>query len=183
MDNRTGLKRRQYVRAYDKIPIYYEIAGDDEKSLEDSNTWELMIDDMDMRTEENPRLYEILFDINQKLDILVNHLTDKTGFNMPEAREVSIGGGGLSFNCAESFDEGDRLVIKTFLPVYAHVIRLSCEVVRCVPKDDGGFEVAVKFVNLDEGTRDKIIRYIFAKQRKTLRTEKEDGGARGGVKH
>ena len=180
MDNQTGLKRRRYVRAYDKIPIYYELSGDDEKSREDSNTWEFMIDDMDMRTEENPRLYEILFDITQKLDMLVNHLTDKTGFNMPEAREVSIGGGGLSFNCAERFEPGTRLVIKTFLPVYAHVIRLSCEVVRCEPKEDGGFEVAVKFVDLDEGTRDKIIRYIFAKQRKTLRTEREEVGGKGG---
>lgn len=164
--------KREFVRTDDNIPVYYEVAeaGDDSKG--NILDWELMFDDIEPTPEENPRLYELLFDINQKLNILIKYVSDKSGFNIPEAKEVNISGGGLRFCCNEKFKEGDKLTLKTFLPVYAHVIKINCQVVRVFPRIGGGYEVAVKYVDMDEATRDKIIRYIFAKQRKLLRTEK-----------
>ena len=144
--------RREYVRTNDVIPVYYEADnGEESKSIMD---------------------WELLFDINQKLNILLNYVSEKNGFNIPEAREVNISGGGLRFLTNDRFDSGDRLVLKTFLPTYAHVIKLRCEVVRCEPLGKG-YEVAVRYTDLDETTRDKIIKYIFARQRKLLRTEKK----------
>ena len=35
-------------------------------------------------------------------------------------------------------------------------------------------EEGKKYLDLDEGTRDEIIRYIFARQRKVLRNEKTE---------
>lgn len=162
--------KREYVRTNDVIPVYYEL--DDGSGNPKTLGWELMFDDIDPKPEENPKLYEMLFDINQKLNILLNHIAEKNGFNIPEAREVNISGGGLRFTSQDSFSAGDRLILKTFLPTYAHAIKIKCEVVRVVPSDKGGFDVAVKFTEMDETTRDKIIKYIFAKQRKLLRTEK-----------
>lgn len=164
--------RREYVRTNDVIPVYYEADrgdGEESKSVMD---WELLFDDIEPKPEENPKLYELLFDINQKLNILLNYVSEKNGFNIPEAREVNISGGGLRFFSNDRFETGDRLILKTFLPTYAHVIKLRCEVVRCIPAGKG-FEVAVKYTDLDETTRDKIIKYIFARQRKLLRTEKK----------
>lgn len=168
--NQNDGPRREYVRTNDVIPVYYELEGDAEGRA--AFDWEVMFDEIEPKAEENPKLYELLFDINQKLNILLNHITEKNGFNMPEVKEVNISGGGLRFFSKEAFDAGQKLVLKTFLPVYAHVIKIKCEVVRSLPHEGGGYSVAVKYVDMDETTRDKIIKYIFAKQRRVLRTEK-----------
>ncbi|HBG46174.1 MAG TPA: hypothetical protein DDW94_04200 [Deltaproteobacteria bacterium] len=169
-ENTSTEARREYVRTNDLIPVYYEVLRGDEESRSILD-WELLFDDIEPKPEENPKLYELLFDINQKLNILLNEISEKNGFNLPVAREVNISGGGLRFIAKDRFEAGARLMLKTFLPTYAHVIRLTCEVVRCEPAV-GGYEVAVMYAGLDETTRDKIIKYIFARQRKLLRTEK-----------
>lgn len=161
---------RQNVRADDKIPVYYEVLGPGE-STGTIAAWETMFEDIEPRPEENPRIYEVLFDINQKLNILINHMAERTGFNLPEAREVNISAGGLRFVSDKSFAEGDRLVLKTCLPTHGQVVRLKCEVLRSIERH-GDFEVAVKFIDLDEATREKIIKYIFVRQRQVLRHEK-----------
>lgn len=166
----VGSQERQYVRTDDKIPVYYELLKEGDEEGASMPEWEMMFDDLEPKPEDNPKLYELLFDINQKLNILISHLSSQTGFNIPEAREVCISGGGLRFNCEDEFNAGDRLILKTFLPIYAHVIKLKCEVVRAIRREDGGFEVAVKYIDMDETTRDKIIKYVFAKQRKLLRS-------------
>ncbi len=156
---------RQYIRTTDKIPVYYELYN--EKVGKIAPEWELMFDEINPKPEDNPKLYELLFDISQKLDILLSHLSEKSGFNLPEVREVNISGGGLCFFSNDMLNVGEKLLIKTFLPTYSHIIRVKCEVVRAIQVENG-YEIAVKFFDLDEITRDKIIRYIFARQRKTL---------------
>ncbi len=162
---------RQHVRADDKIPVYYEVlaSGDSSGTVA---AWETMFDELEPKAEENPRLYEMLFDINQKLNILINHMAERSGFNIPEAREVNISAGGLRFVSEKPFPEGERLLIRTFLSTHGQVVRLKCEVLRSVERH-GGFEVAVKFIDLDEATREKIIKYIFVRQRQILRLEKK----------
>jgi hypothetical protein len=163
--------RRQHVRADDKIPVYYELfSGDSDQRT--GLKWESIFDEIDPEAEENPRLYELLFDISQKLNILINHMDGKSGFKIPEAKEVNISGGGMRFSCQDRFQVGDMLMLKTFLPTYAHIINLKCEVVRAVELEGGGSEVSVKYVDMDEATREKIIRYIFSKQRRHLRNER-----------
>lgn len=162
---------REYVRTDDRIPVYYELLppGSDAPQTVD---WDLMFDDLEPKPEENPRLYELLFDINQKLNMLVNHMVEKNGFNLPEALEVNISGGGLRFYCNEQFKVGDVLMLKTFLPTYAHVIKIKCSVLQCENRvDGGGYELNVKYLDMDEAVRDKIIRYIFSRQRKILRNK------------
>ncbi len=168
---------RKYVRMKDNIPVYYEVLDPENPGREHTTGWELLFDDINEAAEENPKLYELLFDINQKVNILLDHMAGKNGFNIPEAQEVNISGGGLRFYCHDHFNSGDHIILKTFLPTHAHVIKLKCEVVRAVPMEDGLTEVAVRFVDMDESTRDKIIRYIFAKQRKLLRSEHGTGQA------
>jgi len=167
----VSAQERQYVRTDDKIPVYYELLKDGDEQGHTMPEWDMMFDDLEPKPEENPKLYELLFDINQKINMLITHLTTHTGFSMPEAREVSISGGGMSFNCDEPFNPGDRLMLKAFLPVYATVVKVKCEVVRALSREHGGHEVAVKFIDMDETTRDKIIKYVFAKQRMRLRVE------------
>jgi len=171
------VRDREYVRTSDNIPVYYELLDEDgvhPEGGEVTGEWELLFDDLNPSPEENPKLYELLFDINQKINILINHMAGTSGFNIPEARDVNISGGGLRFNCNDSFKTGDRLILKTFLPTHAHVIKIRCEVVRSLDVGGGKHEVAVKYLDMDEPTRDKIIRYIFAKQRMMLRSDGDE---------
>src|SRR3989304_7276428 len=124
MEENSQELRREYVRTNDVIPVYYEADKGDGEEARSVMDWELLFDDIEPKPEENPKLYELLFDINQKLNILINHVSEKNGFNIPEAREVNISGGGLRFLSQQKFEAGDRLGVKTFPPTYAPVIRL-----------------------------------------------------------
>ncbi len=165
--------RREHVRADDRIPVYYEAFGG-ETEPGAGPRWESIFNDIDPQTEDNPKLYELLFDISQKLNIIMNHMDGKSGFKVPEAREINISGGGMRFKCQDRFQVGDMLTIKTFLPTHARIISMKCEVVRSLEIDGGGSEVSVKYIDMDETIREKIIRYIFSEQRKHLRKERTE---------
>ncbi len=158
--------KREFFRAKDNFPLYYELASGEEAREE--LDWEEFFDELEPKSEDNVELYELLFDINQKLNMLLRHMTEKSGFNLPQARQVSISGGGMRFVCQDLFKAGDKLTLKAFLPTCAHVVKLNCEAVR-VDRIKDGYEVAVKYLDMDDGIREKIIKYIFAKQRKLLR--------------
>ena len=164
--------RREFVRTDDLISVYYEACGED-ASPEDWDRSESIFNDIEPRPEENPKLYELLFDISQKLNLLVGQMTEKGVFKIPEARGVNISGGGIRFQCPDRFAEGDMLMLKTFLPTHAGIINMKCRVVRVEELSGGSYKVAAQFEDMNEATREKIIRFIFSRQRKRLRNEKE----------
>lgn len=166
-----NVSRREFVRTDDNIPVYYEVFNEAAAARKDYD-WEKLLDDIEAKADDNPRLYELLFDINQKLNMLINYMSEKSGFKLPEAKNVNISGGGVKFTCSDFFPDGDKILIRTFLPTHSHVLKLHCEVVRSTPHNNGTFEVAARFLDVDETTRDKIIKYIFAKQRKLLRHDR-----------
>ena len=163
--------RREYVRTDDKISVYYEACKED--ALADDRGTETIFDDIEPQPEENPKLYELLFDISQKLNLLVNQMSDKGVFKVPEAKEVNISGGGIRFRCSDSFAEGDLLMLRTFLPTHAGVVNMKCRVLRVEEAGTGSYRIAARFEDMDESTREKIIRFIFSRQRRNLRNERE----------
>ncbi len=164
--------RREFVRADDNISVYYE-ACSESASPEDSNRLDSIFNGIEPGAEENPKLYELLFDISQKLNLLVSQMSDKGVFKIPEATEVNISGGGIRFQCADGFAEGDMLMLKTFLPTHGGIVNMKCRVVRVEELDGGLYKVAAEFEDMDEATREKIIRFIFSRQRRHLRSERE----------
>ncbi len=171
MEESSAVNRREHVRTDDRIAIYYELL-DENTGMDEGADWEIMFNEIEPRPGDDPRLYELIFDINQKLNMLINYMASKTGFNLPEAKEVNISGGGLRFRCGDRFKPGDKLVLKLFLPTYTHALRVIGEVVWASERKEGDYEVAIKYMDLDEKIRDRIIRYIFAKQRMLLRSKK-----------
>lgn len=165
---------REHVRADDCVPVYYA-ALDGGSEIKPAQGWETLFEEIEPGPEENTKLYELLFDMNNKLNILLDYISTRHDFRIPQAKNVNISGGGLQFCCFDKFKAGDLVAMKIFLPTYAHTVSVKCEVVRVVPRAEGGYDVAVKYVGMDEATRDKIIRYVFARQRKMLRTEKSSG--------
>jgi hypothetical protein len=163
--------RREFVRADDNISVYYE-ACSESASPEDRNRFESIFNDIEPGPEENPKLYELLFDISQKLNLLVTQMSDKGVLKIPEASEVNISGGGIRFQCTDGFAEGDMLMLKTFLPTHGGIVNMKCRVLRIEDIGGGVYKVAAEFEDMDEATREKIIRFIFSKQRRRLRSER-----------
>jgi hypothetical protein len=162
--------RREHARCDDRISLFYALI-DTQDEAHDSNA-ESIFDGLTTGADENPQLYKLLFDIDQKLNLLLKHMSDSDGFALPEATDVNISGGGLRFVSRESFEEGALLRIKTVLPNLAGKVDLKCEVVRSTASANGTHEVAVKYLDMSEATREIIIKYIFATQRKQLRSER-----------
>ncbi len=78
---------------------------------------------------------------------------------------VDISGGGLRFVSRQSFQEGKVLYLSFYLPVNGQEkeFRLTAKVVlsREIEQRQNEYENRVKFLGIDNTTREEIIKYIF----------------------
>lgn len=166
---------REYVRIEDSIPVYYVVKNGVNITDSAVNIRELrhFSKKVEAISSDDPQMYSLLFEINQRLKSLMSQATTEQCFEIPEARIENISGGGLKILCNKNFDEGDELAIRLFLPDQAQDLEVSGEVVWVCENIEGGFKVGIKFIDMDERARERIVRYIFAWQRRMLRAGKE----------
>ncbi len=123
---------------------------------------------------EDPRLANWLQVINAKLDAVIRMLSiQQEGFLRLPFLRVNIGGGGLKFEAREEYAVGDILEIKMMLSPHRPVAMYLCGEVTSIKTKDGGSEVAVKFVLIDDEVRDEIVRFVFEKEREILRGKRK----------
>ncbi len=170
---------REYVRIEDSIPVYY-VARQGVNIVDSAlNIRELKHFSRKMESissSDNPEMYSLLLEINQRLKALMSQTVAERCFEIPEARIEDISGGGLKILCNKDFAEGDRLVIRLFLPDQTQDLEVMGEVVWTCENIDGGYKVGIQFVDIDERVRERIVRYIFAWQRRMLRSGKKAAG-------
>lgn len=125
---------------------------------------------------ESSPLAELLKIMNQKLDLIINHLAYQgQDIKSMSFLDINISGGGVSFNTKEKWQPGDLLQIKLALSQQPPLlVCLYGEVVR-VEIGDGDFLMAVKFVSMEESIREKVIQFVFKRQREILREKREKG--------
>jgi len=163
-------KQREYIRVRNILDVHY-MPFREEDFISD---WERYFNSVEPKDEGELNLYNFLFNINQKVDAVMQHLKDSVNFGLPQAKEVVVSGGGISFNSSESYSKGDLLKVQLYLPSKARLLSLKSEVVRCETADDGGNKLALKFLDLSDKDRDKLIGYVFAIQREQLRQRQQD---------
>lgn len=121
------------------------------------------------------RLASYLMKIDEKLDRILDHLEkdrpQASRRTTAAAREVS--GSGMRLVLSERIDNGQHLTISLDLPGFPlNNIQAYGQVVRVSPrrgKDKGMFDVAVKFLYINETDREQLIAYSFCEQRKAIR--------------
>ena len=93
---------------------------------------------------------------------------------------VDISGGGLRFVANYSYEVDSLILCKYRLMVEGEIkeFNLVGKVlnVKEVENSEGLFEHRVQYVNMTAGDREKIIKYIFDEERKTLKNTKGDLG-------
>jgi hypothetical protein len=123
---------------------------------------------------EDKVLSEWLHMLNAKLDFIMNTLcSNKEEFCALPFRLVNISAGGIRFASKEGYAKGGvlsiRMVLQKQRPVALH---LYGEVVKSEKKGENEYDIAVKFVLIDDEVRDELVRYVFERQREILRAER-----------
>lgn len=125
----------------------------------------------------SPGLYQVLSDLNAKLDLLLCLVANDEykDLLLSPPRRINISGSGLAFYDDQMYKEGDYILAKIILPLSPLAfIELLGEVVSCSvsdqpPEGKQMYRVAANFLSISEDSREKVIRYVFQEQRKSLR--------------
>jgi hypothetical protein len=127
----------------------------------------------------DPFILNSLIDINLKLNLIISVISSegkKNIFNRVPI-EANLSEGGLGFTTMEEISEGDICTLEIMLPVFPiAIIKTLGKAVRIKALPEGGASIGLQFINIKEEDRDKIVHYIFKKQREWLRTNKVKSG-------
>lgn len=168
--------RREYSRLEAHIPMEIRIVPPEERmDIQSGAERNIPLLLNVPKAVEDPLLSEWLKFINAKMDAILRLLDvqNRDIPNMPP-KTVNIGGGGLSFISPERFFLGDTLEVKMLLPsATPQFLFLYCEVVQSEERCDGYF-TALRFIFMEDTIRDKIIRFVFEKERAILREKRRE---------
>jgi hypothetical protein len=168
----SNQNQREFSRIDVYIPVEFRLVPDEEKRLVKSRMSEEMVlaDFHQMPPLENHPQLEWLSVLNAKLDRIIQALTlQSEGFHSLPFKFVTISGSGMSFSSQSGFSLGDLLEIKMMLNLYKPAaFYIYGEVVQVQRQTSGNF-IAVSFRMIDDGIRDRIIRFVFETERELLR--------------
>ncbi|GAB4233279.1 MAG: hypothetical protein OHK0028_08980 [Deltaproteobacteria bacterium] len=145
-------------------------------------------DDRNVLEELEKEILKVIVGMDQKLDAVIKFLSGENrkalmGF---ANQWVNLSGSGMRFIVNEPVAEGDHLAVLLHLPDGGGVpVRLLGVVTRTQPPrahaPRGGIEVGIRYRHIEEEDRDRIVRYIFSRQREAIRSGAEAKGGGKGV--
>jgi hypothetical protein len=164
--------RRQYSRVDVYIPMECRLVNEEEKGLAKSRvSIEVTLADFKLLppVENHPQI-EYLNLLNNKLDRIIHVMSlQYKGFHSLPFNFVSLSAQGMKFSSQQQFSLGDiiefRIILTlnqpTALYVYGEVIRLGGQ--------KNAYFVNVRFTEINDAIRDKIIQFVFETERTLLR--------------
>ncbi len=193
--------RREYVRIDDYICLDYEVLRGEERAvLEEFRrraprrpAIQLLPpgrftqkDERNVVEELEKEILKVMIGMDLKIDAIVRYLAagDRKPLMTFTPQWVNLSGSGLRFVASEAIQAGDFVEIRLHLqdggglPIVLLGVAIRTESPSAPPAK--GMEVAVRYRYVEEEDRDRIIRYIFSRQREAIRSEAErKGGGRG----
>jgi hypothetical protein len=167
---------REYSRVQAHIPLEISIVSPEEIKDLQSRTEKKTIPFMNPPNDvEDPSLAEWLRFLNVKMDTILGYL-DKEHVNSSNMilKSIMIGGAGFSFVSTKKYSLTDTLEVKMLLPSSTPLLLyLYCKVVQSEGSCDGYF-TALRFIQMDDSIRDKILRFVFEKEREILRAKRKE---------
>jgi hypothetical protein len=164
--------QREFSRVDVYIPVEFRLVPEEERRLMKSRmSGEVVLADFHQTPplENNPQLEWVCI-LNTKLDRIIQAMTlQSEGFHSLPFKFVTISGSGMSFSSQSGFSLGDLLEIKIMMNLYKPAaFYLYGEVIRA-QRQTSGYFIAVSFRMIDDGIRDRIIRFVFETERELLR--------------
>jgi len=190
-------ERRQDVRINDKIYLRVRLVGHAlgheqalAQTLEKIRANKLLIDsflkgqygypgaDEIPYTRETP-MNQAIWELNRKLDLLI-HMSLTEDFKQlmqTVPQDVNISASGIRFIADTPYDVMDILEMGMILPMVPLLfIRLAAQVIRVKTLTNKGrecFSVVARFIEMDQESKDDIVRYLFRRQREMLRRRQD----------
>src|SRR5665647_110192 len=154
------VNRREYSRVDAYIPLEYRrINNEEQEQIKSRISGEVMLANFNLMPplENHPQM-ECLSLLNKKLDTIIQMMAlQSEGFHSLPFKFVSLSGSGLQFSSQQLFSLGDTLEFKMILTLYQPVaIYVYGEVIR-VGRQSSGYFVNVRFTEIADTIRDKII--------------------------
>ena len=191
-------EKREYFRIGVRLPIEFRTITREEyleleravacsadqrlNSLKEADFIRELVANDDTR-ENKGRIYAYVRMIDKKLDMILDVLTrpGDEGPYISRNLDVNIGGAGMRFVSDVKLRVGAYVELRAILPMLPYPkITALCQVTRsktvAQPDVDPNWEVALKFLTIHEDDRDLLIRYIFARERESLRNKKKVNG-------
>lgn len=190
-------ERREYVRVEASLPVRYKILKEEEydgagaKRLKERRAVEeescsALLDEIRLESETllpaslpdgmNPGMAKALNEMNRKLNLVLKLLVETRlpGIDPEELQDVNLSGGGLRMVLHEKLEVGQKLGMEIRLPLFPpSVLYTVARIARVRPMDEKSdpplYETALHFIDISEEDREKIIRYVFQRQRFHIR--------------
>ncbi|MBR4085063.1 MAG: flagellar brake domain-containing protein [Lachnospiraceae bacterium] len=114
----------------------------------------------------------------EELESIENNMTYNLVPGLPLKRSVivDISGGGLRFISEQKYEEGNLIYCSYHLLINGtrKLYEIVSKVLEVKPVENrkGVFEHRVQYVNISEGMREQIIRYIFQEERKNMKKDR-----------
>ena len=192
-------EKREYFRVGVRLPIEFKTISYDEylnlenvikcsttqivDSVNEFSFLRDMIANDDVAQKKKGQIYAYVRMIDKKLDIVLDLLTRSKDEKTYIKRhvDVNIGGAGMRFVSDVNLSVDAYVELKVVLPILPYPkITALCKVTRSknVVQANGAvnWEVALKFLTINEDDRDLLINYVFARERESLRSKKRVNG-------
>lgn len=180
-------EQRENVRVKDRLQVSYRIIeSEDNCPTENAERFFPLIWTkypasviLEETEDTGAKILPHIIDLNRKMDLLVELLVRRDSappLEIAQYQDVCISASGMKLNIQEPTYSGQKIALCIILPFAppARVFVLA-EVTRStrmdpVPHAEGTlYETGVRFINIHEEDSEKIIRYIFKKQRDLLK--------------
>jgi hypothetical protein len=123
-------------------------------------------------TEDLKPLLEVIHWLDFKLDLVLYQLRSREldQFFPIQTMTTDVSGSGMGLKSAAGLSLGDLVLLALNLPdVPARPLYASGQIVRTDPEDDRDqAQIGVKFLDISETNRERLIRFNFRQQRRAL---------------
>ncbi len=171
-------ERREYFRVEDLLPTSIRkvdekltrIKGKTIPGLQPGIGYPTAPDETDDNS-INPVLMRKLNEINQRLELLMNHMNlISYGLANINVRMVSISASGIRVICDEYFKPGECVEIKILLTSNtSYWVILYGKVTRSIDAGKSQWEVGIEFFEMGDEVRNTLSSYIISRQREMIR--------------
>jgi hypothetical protein len=168
--------KREFSRVNVHLPVEIRLVPPEQRRLICTRLEEKIFTGVKLPPDvADPLLAEWLKLLHDKLDRILGLLATNQGVReLPPFITETLSGGGMSFTSPEEYKLGDLLELRIiFDSSRSGTLYLYGEVVQ-KEKTEWGYFIAVKFLSLDEGIRDEIIKFVFEKEREILRQKRKE---------
>jgi hypothetical protein len=174
----TEEDKRKAFRVDDSLPIIIRKVEEFENSqLLDSSREDLEECSRSTLQEEgiNPTLWKMLVNLHKKIDWVLERLP--VDLLKVKTQPVNLSATGMRIQVNQKYDLEEVVRIKILLSALPNSeIVLVGKVIRVNPLEDGHYELAFEFQDLDDEVHEELFQYSLKQQRKALLAQRQQRG-------